>query len=45
MMMSTRASRFSVRPEMVFFALIGVLLGFGGCGVHQYALPQTLVRP
>jgi hypothetical protein len=30
---------------MAFFALIGVLRGFCGCGVQTYASPQTLVRP
>ena len=36
--------RFSFHPEMAFFALLGVLRGFSGCGVQAYVSPQTLVR-
>ena len=30
---------------MAIFPLSGVLRGFPGCGVPEYASPQTLVRP
>jgi len=30
---------------MAIFPLSGVLRGFSGCGVQQYASPETLVRP